>query len=61
MVAFGGGMSLLNPILAHYLGTVVPLAALTKLGIDALNRHIELKKQSRSLMGVFAIAKDKAQ
>jgi hypothetical protein len=58
--AVGGGLSLLVPALAPFLGPIVPLAALTKFGYDALTRHIELKKQSRSLMGVLAIAKDKA-
>jgi hypothetical protein len=56
----GGGVGLLVPALAPFLGPIVPLAALTKLGYDALTRHIELKKQSRSLMGVLAFAKDKA-
>jgi hypothetical protein len=58
--AVGGGLGLLVPTLAPLLGPIVPLAALTKLGYDALTRNIELKKQSRSLMGVLAIAKDKA-
>jgi hypothetical protein len=58
--AVGGGLGSLVPALAPFLGPVVPLAALTKLGYDALTRHIELKKQSRSLMGVLAFAKDKA-
>jgi hypothetical protein len=59
--AVSGGLGLLAPALAPFLGPVVPLAALTKLGYDALIRHIELKKQSRSLMGVLAIAKDQRQ
>ena len=45
--------------LAPYLGPIVPLAALTKFSYDALTRHIDIKKQSRSLMGVLAFAKDK--
>jgi hypothetical protein len=58
--AVGGGLGLLVPTLAPFLGPIVPLAVLTKLGYDAVTRHIELKKQSRSLMGVLAIAKDRA-
>ncbi|GLH80620.1 hypothetical protein SSBR45G_55290 [Bradyrhizobium sp. SSBR45G] len=54
----GAGFGLLVPALAPFLGSIVPLAALTKLGHDALTRHIELKKHSRSLIGVLAIAKD---
>jgi hypothetical protein len=55
-----GGLGLIVPTLAPFLGSIVPLAVLTKLGYDALTRNIELKKQSRSLIGVLAIAKDKA-
>jgi hypothetical protein len=55
--AIGGGLGFLVPTLAPYLGPIVPLAALTKLGYDALTRNIELKRQSRSLMGVLAVAK----
>jgi hypothetical protein len=55
-----GGLGLLVPTLAPFMGPIVPLAALTKLGYDALSRHVELKKQSRSLMGVMAVAKDRA-
>ena len=58
--AIGGGLGLLVPTLAPFLGPIVPLATVTKLGYDALTRHIELKKQSRSLMGVLAIAKNGA-
>jgi hypothetical protein len=58
--AVGGGLGLLVPALAPFLGPIVPLATLIKLGYDALTRHIELKKQSRSLMGVLSFAKDKA-
>jgi hypothetical protein len=58
--AVGGGLGLLVPTLAPFLGPFVPVAALTKLGYDALTRNVELKKQSRSLMGVLAIAKGKA-
>ncbi len=58
--AVGGGLGLLVPTLAPFLGPLVPLAVVTKFGYDAATRHIELKKQSRSLMGVLAIAKDKA-
>lgn len=58
--AVGGGLGLLVPALAPFLGSIVPLAALTKLGYDAVTRHIELKKQSRSLIGVLAFAKNKA-
>jgi hypothetical protein len=36
------------------------LAVLTKFGYDALIRHVEVKKQSRSMLGVLAIAKDAA-
>jgi hypothetical protein len=60
VLAFGGSLGLLVPALAPFLGTIVPLGALTKFGYDALTRDIELKKQSRSLMGVLAFAKDKA-
>jgi len=56
----GGGLGLLIPTLAPFVGPLVPMAALTKLSVDVLNRRIELKKQSRSLMGVFAIAKHRA-
>ena len=56
----GGGLGLLVPTLAPFMGPIVPLAAITKFGYDALTRHVELKKQSRSLMGVLAIAKDRA-
>jgi hypothetical protein len=58
--AVGGCLGLLVPTLAPFMGPIVPLAALTKLGYDALSRHVELKKQSRSLMGVLAVAKDRA-
>ena len=58
--AVGGGLGLLVPASAPFLGPIVPLAALTKLGYDALTRHVDLKKQSRSLMGVLAFAKNKA-
>lgn len=56
--AVGGSLSLLVPALAPFLGAAVPLAALTKLGYDALSRHVELRRQSRSLMGILAIAKN---
>jgi hypothetical protein len=59
--AVGGGIGFLVPTLAPYLGPAIPLAALTKIGYDALTRHVELKKQSRSLMGVFAYAKKRAK
>jgi hypothetical protein len=55
--AVGGGLGLLVPVLAPFLGPIVPLAALSKLGYDALTRHLELKKQSQSLIGVLAFAK----
>lgn len=58
--AVGGGLGILVPALAPFLGPAVPLATLIKLGSDTLTRHIELKKQSQSLMGVMAVAKDKA-
>ena len=57
--AVGGGLSLLVPALAPLLGPIVPLAALTKFGYDALTRQVDIKKQSRSLMGVLSFAKDK--
>jgi hypothetical protein len=57
--AAGGGFGLLVPALAPFVGPIVPLAALTKFGYDALTRQIELKKQSRSLIGVLAFAKNK--
>lgn len=58
--AIGGGLGLLVPTLAPFLGTVLPLGVLAKLSCDTLTRNIELKKQSWSLMGVLAVAKNKA-
>jgi hypothetical protein len=55
-----GGVGLLVPTLAPFLGAITLGAAALKLGHDALTRRVELKKQSRSLMGVLAIAKDRA-
>lgn len=55
----GGGLGLLVPTLAPFMGPIVPMAAITKIGYDAMTRHVELKKQSRTLMGVLAIANNK--
>jgi hypothetical protein len=57
--AVAGGLGLLVPTLAPFL-PIVPLATVSKIGYDALIRQTELKKQSRSLIGVLAFAKDKA-
>jgi hypothetical protein len=59
--AIGGGLGLLVPALAPFLGPIVPFAAITKLGYDGITRHLELQKQSRSLMGVLASTRDKAK
>jgi hypothetical protein len=51
------GLAALVPSLAPYLGAALPLALAGKVGWDVRERSTEKKKQSRSLMGVLAVAR----
>jgi hypothetical protein len=51
------GLAALVPSLAPYLGAALPFALAGKLGWDMWDRSREMKRQSRSLMGVLAVAR----
>jgi hypothetical protein len=55
------GIAALVPSLAPYLGVALPLALAGKLGWDAWDLSAERKRQSRSLMGVLAVARSEDQ
>lgn len=51
------GLGALFPSLAPFLGTTLPLALASKLAWDKVDKSAEKKKQSRSLMGILAVAR----
>jgi hypothetical protein len=55
------GLAAFVPSLAPYLGAALPLALAGKLGWDVWGHSNEQKRQSRSLMGVLAVARSAEQ